>query len=69
MFNSKTRREAIAKLKWFLTRHEAIRKQVEKGSIELFELRRYAATDVIHQVESYVNTLANSPTAPAGLPG
>ena len=61
MFNSKARREAIEKLKRSVTRHEANRKQVEKASIQLFELRRYAATDVIQQVESYVNTLANSP--------
>ena len=61
MFSSKARREAIAKLKRSVTRHEAIRKQVERASIELFELRRTAATDVIQQVESYVNTLANSP--------
>ena len=61
MFSSKARREAIAKLKRSVTGHEAIRKRVEKVSIELFELRRNAATDGIQQVESYVNTLANSP--------
>ena len=61
MFNSKARREAIEKLKRSVTRHAANRKQVEKASIQLFELRRNAATDVIQQVESYVNTLANSP--------
>ena len=61
MFNSKARREAIDKLKRSVTRHEAIRKQVEKASVELFELRRTAATEMIQLVESYVNTLANSP--------
>ena len=61
VFNSRARREAIAKLKRSVTGHEAIRKRVEKVSIELFELRRNAATDGIQQVESYVNTLANSP--------
>ena len=58
MFNSKARRKAIDKLKRSVTRHEAVRKQVEKASVELFELRRTAATEMIQLVESYVNTLA-----------
>ena len=61
MFNTKARREASARLKRSVTRHEAIRKQVEDASVELHRLRQDAATEVIHQVELYVNTLANSP--------
>ena len=61
MFNSKARREAVKKLNRSVKKHEAIRKQIESASVDLHKLRQNAATRVIHQVETYVNTLANSP--------
>ena len=61
MFNSKARREAVKKLNRSVKRYEAIRKQIESASVDLHKLRQNVATRVIHQVESYVNTLANSP--------
>ena len=63
MFNSRARREAIKKLRQATERHEVTRKQVENASVDLFELRLNAASEVIQRVESYVNagTLANSP--------
>ena len=61
MFNAKARRDAIEELRRSVTRHDAIRKQVERASVDLYEARLNAATDVIDQVELYVNTLANSP--------
>ena len=61
LFNSKARREAIEKLKSAVARHEAARNQVEQASVTLHGLRLNAATEVILDVESYVNLLANSP--------
>ena len=61
MFNSRIRREAIKKLRQATEKHEVTRKQVENASVALFELRQNAASEVIQRVESYVNTLANSP--------
>ena len=61
MFNSRARREAIKELKQATDSHEVIRKQVEDASVALFGLRLNAASEVVQQVESYVNTLANSP--------
>ena len=42
-------------------RHESARNQVEQASVTLHGLRLNAATEVILDVESYVNLLANSP--------
>ena len=61
MFNSKARREAIKKLQRAIDRHEVTRKRVGSASVELFELRQNVASEVIQQVESIVNALANSP--------
>ncbi|MCY4528821.1 MAG: hypothetical protein OXD46_07340 [Chloroflexi bacterium] len=61
MLNARVRREAIARLRRSVNRHEAARKQVEDASVELHRQRLDAATDVIDEVEQYVNTLANSP--------
>ena len=61
MFNAKGRRDAIEELRRSVTRHDAIREQVERASVDLYEARLNAATDIIHHVELYVNRLANSP--------
>lgn len=61
MFNARARREAITRLRRSVNRHETARKQVEDASVELHRQRQDAATEVIHEVEQYVNTLANSP--------
>ena len=61
MFNSKARKEAIEKLKRAASRHDSSCKEVERASVRLHELRTDAATELILQVESYVNLLANSP--------
>ena len=61
IFNSKARREAIERLQAVLERHEAVRKQMEGASVELYHLRMKTAVDVIEDVEEHVNLLANSP--------
>ena len=61
MFNSKARRAAIEKLRRAVAKHSTIRNQVEQSSVSLHELRLDAATEIILDVESYVNLLANSP--------
>ena len=61
MFNSSVRREAIDTFTKSVETHEAVRMQVETASVDLYERRQYAAAEVIHRVELYVNTLSNSP--------
>ena len=61
LFNSKARKAAIEKLRRAVSRHEAACNQVEQASVRLHELRIDAATELILDVESYVNLLANSP--------
>ena len=61
MFNSSARREAIEKLNEAVGRHETVRKDVEHVSVQLFDQRQRAVSDVIGPVEKYVNLLANSP--------
>ena len=61
MLNSSIRREAIEALKKTLARHDTVRKKTTKASEQLFEQRHRAAREVIEQVETYVNSLANSP--------
>ena len=61
MFNSSVRREAIEALKNTVAKHEAVREETTHASERLFEQRRRAAREVIEQVETYVNLLANSP--------
>ena len=61
LFNSKARREAIEKLRRAVARHEAARREVKQASVTLHGLRLDAASEVILDVESYVNLLAKSP--------
>ena len=61
MFNSSVRREAIEALRETVAKHEAVRKKTTGASERLFEQRCRAAHEVIEQVETYVNHLANSP--------
>lgn len=61
MLNSSVRREAIEALRKTVAKHESVRKKTTSASEHLFERRRRAAREVIERVESYVNSLANSP--------
>ena len=61
MLNSAMRREAIEALKKTVAQHEVVREQTTHASERLFEQRRRAAHEVIERVETYVNSLANSP--------
>ena len=61
MLNSAMRREAIEALKKSVAQHEVVREQTTHASERLFEQRRRAAHEVIERVETYVNSLANSP--------
>ena len=61
MLNSSVRRDALERLKKSVEEHEQVRKAAMEASEGLFSQRRRASTDVIAQVEDYVNTLANSP--------
>ena len=61
MLNFDTKDKAIESLKRSIRNHESLRASVEDFSKLLFEQRQQAATEVIQDVENYVNTLANSP--------
>ena len=61
MFNSSVRREAIEALKEAVAKHEVVREKTTHASERLFEQRRRTAREVIERVETYVNSLANSP--------
>lgn len=63
MFNGAMKEEAIVALKAAQAKHEAEAKVVGEASARLFELRQSSSQKVITQVESYINTLANSPKA------
>lgn len=60
MFNSKLKKESISRLETMTNRYESTVKRMEKNSINLFEARQKAA-ELIGQIESYINTLANTP--------
>lgn len=61
MLNGKARKAAVQELREAVERHERERERVGKQSVELFDERKKAATEVIEAVETYVNRLANSP--------
>jgi len=61
MLNFDTKEKAIKRLERAVQEHELIRAKVQDASIKLFEQRQRAATEVIQQVEIFVNLLANSP--------
>ena len=61
MLNSKLKDQALKQLEKAFKKHERTRMAVQKASIELFEQRQHAASEVINAVEVYVNRLANSP--------
>lgn len=61
MFNSGLRKSTLKRLEDAVAQHELVRERVKTQSVELFNVRSYAATHVIDQVENYVNRLANSP--------
>ncbi len=61
MFNISARRDAIDRLRKSIERHEVVREQAMATVVDLHERRQYAATEVIHRVELYVNALSNTP--------
>lgn len=61
MLNFEVKDQAIKSLKYSVERHELIRGNVQQASFELFNLRLQAASEVIEQVEKFINGLANSP--------
>ena len=61
MFNISARRDAIDRLRKSIEGHEVVRERAMAAVVDLHERRQYAATEVIHRVELYVNALANSP--------
>ena len=61
VFNVSARRAAVEKLQESLKEHETLCKQVERGSVDLFEQRQRVIAEVIEPVEDYVNGLANTP--------
>lgn len=60
MLNSSLKKEAVAKLKEAIGEYEQSSTRIQNNAIKLHTTREYSA-DVIHKVEAYVNTLANTP--------
>ncbi len=61
MLNYSVRSEAVEALEKAVAIHEEVREKTTHASERLFEQRCRAAHEVIEQVETYVNSLANSP--------
>lgn len=60
MLNSSLKKEAIEKLKKEVTTYENAQKNVQKAALNLHNART-SALEVINNVESYVNSIANTP--------
>ena len=61
MLNIANRREATRKLKEAAAIHDRTTTEVQASSIKLFDQRQRLSSGVMEVVETYVNTLANSP--------
>lgn len=61
MFNGAMKEEAIVALKAAQAKHETEATFVGEAAARLFELRQSSSEQIITQVESYINTLTNSP--------
>jgi len=61
MFNSDLKNESIAKLEKSIKNYDQKRSLVEKNSVKLFNMRKKCGDEVITPVESFINTLANTP--------
>lgn len=60
MFNSKLKEESLKKLEKTLGEYNALMEKTQKNSFDLL-LKRKEAIDIIYQIETYINKLANSP--------
>lgn len=60
MLNSFLKKEAVAKLKKEVTDYENTQKNVQKAAVNLHN-SRISALEVIENVESYINSIANTP--------
>lgn len=61
MLNGDLKKEAIERLQSAQKRYVKNVQKVQKSSEHLFALRQHSSSEVIGQVEQYINTLANSP--------
>ena len=61
MLNFEVKDQALKRLKIVVENHELIREKVKQLSIDLFQQRQRASSEVIYAAELYINVLANSP--------
>lgn len=61
MLNGGLRKKALASLEDAHEKYKSVSEVSQEKSMELYELRRECSEHLIHEVERYVNTLANSP--------
>ncbi len=61
MFNRSSKKEALSKLKKTHDEYEENAKKVAEESLLLMQLRKSSAESLIPKLESYINTLANTP--------
>lgn len=60
-FNLSLKKEALASLESAHKRYERRAKEVGEASVELMQLRYGTSSELIPEVETYINTLANTP--------
>lgn len=61
MLHRGLKKDSLKNLEDAQNRYNALTLSVKEKAVELYELRRKSSDEVIASVESYVNTLANSP--------
>jgi len=61
MLNGDLKKEALSKLSSSVDTYKDWAKKVQAISAELFVLRKKSSEDIIDSVETYINTLANTP--------
>lgn len=61
MLNFEVKNQALKRLKIAVKEHELTREKVKQLSIDLFQQRQRASSEVIYATELYINVLANSP--------
>ena len=60
MFNNKTKKEAVERLKREMSSYEKARKDLERSAVRLHN-RRESSIALIKEIEKYINRLANTP--------
>lgn len=60
MFNNKTKKEAVERLKSEMSSYEKARKDLERSAVRLHN-RRESSIALIKEIEKYINRLANTP--------